>query len=229
MIAPVPIDLLIKLAEHRPSEPRRAASGAGHRDVNVRAWCDVHDITIRREKPWINGATVFELETCVFNPDHNHGEAAIIKLASGMLLYKCLHTSCVTKTWTDVRKLFGEAGTRRQTRAGAQGHEQDAPATARDPDDTSHLTDVGNARRLVAEHGEDLRYCKAWKSWLVWDGCRWVRDLRDQVIEYAKAITAEFFREAAAALEPDTQRLLAGHALKSQRAERLRAMVLLAQ
>jgi P4 family phage/plasmid primase-like protien len=229
MIEPVPNAVLVELAELRPSDPRRAASGAGHRDIDVRAWCDVHGIAIRREKPWVNGATVFALEICVFNPDHTHGEAAIIKFASGRLLYKCLHASCVTKTWTHVRKLFGEAGTRRQERAGAQGPEHDTPATARDPDDTIRLTDVGNARRLVAEHGEDLRYCKKWKSWLVWDGRRWARDDRDQVIEYAKAVTAEFFRDAAAAHDPDTQGMLVGHALRSQRAERLRAMVLLAQ
>src|SRR5262249_20123331 len=103
------------------------------------------------------------------------------------------------------------------------------PPTAADNDDTIHLTDVGNARRLVAAHGENLRYCKAWKTWLVWNGCRWVRDQRDQVIEYAKSIAAECFHEAAAAPDPDTQRMLAKHGLGSQRAERVRAMVLLAQ
>jgi P4 family phage/plasmid primase-like protien len=230
VIEPVPTRLLEELAARRPADPPRSTrSRGGHPDIDVHAWCGVHSIAIRREKPWVNGATVFELETCVFNPDHNHGEAAIIKFASGMPLYRCLRASCVTKTWTHVRKLFGEAGTRRQTRADAQGPEQDTPATASDPDDPMRLTDVGNARRLVAEHREDLRYCKAWKSWLVWDGCRWVRDQRDQVMEYAKAITAEFFCEAAAAHDPDTQRMLVGHALRSQRAERLRAMVLLAQ
>jgi hypothetical protein len=31
-------------------------------------------------------------------------------------------------------------------------------------------TDLGNARRFVRAHGEDLRYVHVWKSWLVWDG-----------------------------------------------------------
>src|SRR5436305_2058787 len=33
-----------------------------------------------------------------------------------------------------------------------------------------NLTDLGNARRLVARHGREIRYCPSWNSWLVWDG-----------------------------------------------------------
>src|SRR5262249_51671692 len=44
------------------------------------------------------------------------------------------------------------------------------------PTDDVHLTDLGNARRLVASHGNDLRYCAAWHTWLVWDGKRWAKD-----------------------------------------------------
>src|SRR4029450_519476 len=36
-----------------------------------------------------------------------------------------------------------------------------------------HLTDYGNARRLVAAHGADLRYVPVWNKWLAWDGMRW--------------------------------------------------------
>jgi hypothetical protein len=31
----------------------------------------------------------------------------------------------------------------------------------------------GNAERLIALYGEDLKYCHAFKKWLVWDGMRW--------------------------------------------------------
>ena len=37
-------------------------------------------------------------------------------------------------------------------------------------------TDYGNAQRMIARHGRDLRYCAPWKQWLVWDGVRWVTD-----------------------------------------------------
>lgn len=36
-----------------------------------------------------------------------------------------------------------------------------------------HTSDLGNARRLVGQHGRDLRYCHPLRAWLVWDGRRW--------------------------------------------------------
>ena len=39
-----------------------------------------------------------------------------------------------------------------------------------------HLTDIGNAQRLVSRHGQDLRYCYPWGKWLIYDGQRWAKD-----------------------------------------------------
>jgi putative DNA primase/helicase len=39
-----------------------------------------------------------------------------------------------------------------------------------------HLTDDGNATRLLHRQGRDLRYCHPWKQWLVWDNTRWRED-----------------------------------------------------
>ena len=58
------------------------------------------------------------------------------------------------------------------------------------------LHDAGNAQRLVALHGLDLRYCHAMKKWLVWDGRRWMVDETGQVRKRAKATMAEFIRQA---------------------------------
>ena len=38
------------------------------------------------------------------------------------------------------------------------------------------LDDIGNASRFVDQHGDALRYVKAWKEWLVYDGRRWAED-----------------------------------------------------
>lgn len=38
------------------------------------------------------------------------------------------------------------------------------------------LTELGNAERLVRDHGTDIRYCPHLKKWLVWDGIRWKPD-----------------------------------------------------
>ena len=38
------------------------------------------------------------------------------------------------------------------------------------------FTDATNAARLIREHGKDIRYNKAWKKWIVWNGKYWETD-----------------------------------------------------
>ena len=38
------------------------------------------------------------------------------------------------------------------------------------------FTDSTNAARLIKEHGKDIRYNKAWKKWIVWNGVFWETD-----------------------------------------------------
>lgn len=59
-----------------------------------------------------------------------------------------------------------------------------------------HLTDLGNARRLVRLHGQDLRYSSA-LDWLVWDDRRWLRDETGEVERRAQDVPRELFAEAA--------------------------------
>jgi putative DNA primase/helicase len=58
------------------------------------------------------------------------------------------------------------------------------------------LNDHGNAQRLIAMSGHDLKYCHAMKKWLVWDGKRWAVDDTDQARKLAKEALLEFFRQA---------------------------------
>lgn len=58
------------------------------------------------------------------------------------------------------------------------------------------LTDLGNAERLIARHGADLRYSTAY-GWLVWDGARWEPDTPRKSMEWAKH-TIRAIREEAA-------------------------------
>jgi hypothetical protein len=59
-----------------------------------------------------------------------------------------------------------------------------------------HLTDTGNAKRMIHDHGRDLRHCHPWKKWLVWDGCRWQLDATAAVTTRAKRTIAGLFRWA---------------------------------
>jgi putative DNA primase/helicase len=73
---------------------------------------------------------------------------------------------------------------------------QTAPAPGA-PDLLSFLyNDHGNAGRLIAVYGEDLKYCHAFKKWLVWDGMRWAVDDTDQARRLAKQAMLEFLRQA---------------------------------
>src|SRR5580658_3104985 len=56
--------------------------------------------------------------------------------------------------------------------------------------------DHGNAERLIALYGEDLKYCHAFKKWLVWDGMRWAVDDTDQARRLAKLAMLEFLKQA---------------------------------
>lgn len=94
--------------------------------------------------------------------------------------------------------------------------------------DDPHLTDLGNAKRLIARHGADLRYCQARGAWLVWDGRRWAWDESGEVERRAKETVLSWYGEAAD-LEKDDRKKLVNHAMKCEAAARLRSMVELAR
>src|SRR5688572_14116088 len=53
-------------------------------------------------------------------------------------------------------------------------------------------SDLGNAERLVACHGQDLRYCPAWKRWLIWNGQCWCPDEVGTIIQRAAETVRAF-------------------------------------
>lgn len=99
-----------------------------------------------------------------------------------------------------------------------------AAITADDP----HATDLGNAKRLVARHGADLRYCQARNNWLVWDGRRWAWDDSGEVERRAKETVLSWYAEAADVPGPERKALIK-HAMKCEAIARLKAMIELAQ
>jgi len=84
-------------------------------------------------------------------------------------------------------------------------------------------SDVGNAERLVHQHGENFRYCYKWQKWLVWDGKRWKPDDMGSMFQFAKRTVADMIAKSFG------DESLAKHALRSQRADRLNAMISLAR
>lgn len=89
------------------------------------------------------------------------------------------------------------------------------------------LTDVGNAARFVHRWGDDVRYVPNW-GWVRWDEICWRRDETAMVMEFAKETARSILDEAKGARDEDERKALAKHAIKSEAAPRLKAMVDLA-
>lgn len=97
------------------------------------------------------------------------------------------------------------------------------------PPDRFNTTDLGNAARLVARHGEDLHYCFPWSKWLIWDGRRFVADETGAVHRRAKDTVKGIYQEAAADADEEQRKALAKHAMRSEAENRIQAMISLAK
>ncbi|MBU1699754.1 MAG: hypothetical protein KJ970_09965 [Candidatus Eisenbacteria bacterium] len=95
--------------------------------------------------------------------------------------------------------------------------------------DTFHLSDVGNAQRLVGLYGDVVRYLYTWQCWFIWDGVRWLRDESGEILRYAKETIRCLYKDASCLTNEYDRLNLAKHALRSENEGRLRAMVNLAQ
>lgn len=83
----------------------------------------------------------------------------------------------------------------RLTLADVLGIEQAPPL---EPDGPVTCSELGNARRLVAMYGDDIRHCKALpgSGWLIWDGNRWAPDHSGQVVRWVKRLPEVLRAEA---------------------------------
>lgn len=92
-----------------------------------------------------------------------------------------------------------------------------------------NCTDLGNAKRLVSQHGHIIRYCFAWKKWLVWDGKAWHIDNNGQILRLAKDTVKRIYEEASFLNDDKQRKAIANWAIKSEEEKRLKSMVSLAQ
>ena len=97
------------------------------------------------------------------------------------------------------------------------------------PETAANMTDLGNAERLVEQHGADLHYVYAWDKWLVWDGRVWRIDDTGEVERRAKQTVRGIYVEAADAEIAEARKALAGHAKSSEGRARIEAMISLAR
>jgi P4 family phage/plasmid primase-like protien len=97
------------------------------------------------------------------------------------------------------------------------------------PIPTYHLTDLGNAKRLVSEHGRDLRYVHKWNQWRIWNGIRWAEDETGESERRAKQSVLNIYKDAANVLDDTTRNAMIGWAHQSESVGRINAMIDLAR
>lgn len=92
-----------------------------------------------------------------------------------------------------------------------------------------NTTDMGNAERLVARHGEDLRYVHAWGRWLEYDETRWRVDDTGGVERRAKETARSIYGEAEKPGYAELRKEIGKHAIKTEARSSIEAMIALAK
>lgn len=212
--------------EERPRGSKEAAGDRPGDEFNERAsWPEVLEPHGWEQVYEAAGVTHWR------RPGKDHGVSATTSFAGSDLLY-------VFSTSTP---FDSERGYSKFSAYGVLNHGGDLAAAARDlasqgygtPVAASaatdiHNTELGNARRLVEQHGADLRYCSA-LGWLAYDGTRWRRDDTGEVERRAKQTVMNLYREAADEPDEERRKALVAHARRSETNKQLTAMINIAK
>jgi putative DNA primase/helicase len=197
-LLPVPRELLEALAATRSEKKAHQRRTDG---IDLPLFIARHKMGVVREKPWDDDkGRLFELEKCPFNPGHER-TASLMQFSNGGVDFRCLKESCAKHDWAALKALL---------------------------EPTVPCTDVGNALRFARQHHETVRWCPLWKSGLVYDGKRWIKDTKGRVMQLAKK-TARSIVDEAQGLDDDDRRKMLAWALASENVTRLKAMVELAK
>jgi P4 family phage/plasmid primase-like protien len=242
--------LAARLPVEPPAPPRPAYQGTPGAPLDVDAFIQRAGLSVRRSGPW-QGGTKWLLQACPFDPGHTDKSAVLLQFPSGAVAFRCQHDSCAGNDWAALRarvepvRLPGLRPAPTPVRPVSNGNGTHPPAADRPlvptPDEPppatlstgtnsatpEHLTDLGNARRLVRCYGSDLRFVEAW-GWVTWNGQRW--EVADSGARRRAIDTiSRMYEEAARIPNEDERRALVKWALQSESAGRLAAMLEIAK
>lgn len=91
-----------------------------------------------------------------------------------------------------------------------------------------NLTELGNAKRLVSNYGETIRYVVEFKKWLIWRKGIWTFDDTGEVFRLAKETVRKIYQEAWNEPDDDKRKRLSKFAAKSESKHAIEALVKLA-
>ena len=90
-------------------------------------------------------------------------------------------------------------------------------------------TDMGNGERMIAQHGENLRYSYAMNRWFCWTGKQWLYDDRGIVETTAKETARSIQQEAVSIEDEDIARAVEKWARSSEGKSKIQSMIFLAR
>lgn len=119
---------------------------------------------------------------------------------------------------------------RKVAQAFKMDHEEDDDDDLHVPndDDGRHLSDHGNAQRLVDAYGDELIHVEAW-GWMVWDGVRWRADDKNMVVAKSRDTVQSIYDESVGAASKDQRKAMIKWARESENVTRVKAIVTLAK
>ncbi len=216
-------------------EQARPVTGA---TPDLGRWLAGHGINVRSEKSFCGG-TLYTLARCPFSSAHTDGAYAI-QFANGAIHAGCHHASCGggKQRWQELREQCETkeekqknrkerllAGKRERARAKAVTGDGDHNAIAPELPHEYALTDAGNAERLMALHGDSVRYCANFGAWFLWNGTCWERDAAGRMLIIATTVARSIHCEAAVATTADRSRALSRWAILSESLHARKAMI----
>jgi P4 family phage/plasmid primase-like protien len=158
-------------------------------------------------EPWKGTGRMIGLEHCPWN-EHRDNAPFLGQLPDGRITARCHHNSC-EYDWHEFREFYDPKA--------------DRPKASKR---TYELTDTGNGERFAAEHGGDVCWVAKWGKHMVWNGRKWEADVREDVTKKAQRTAKGIHADAAAPeLDVDAQKRITRHAISSQSALRIRAMI----
>lgn len=96
---------LEKLAATLPAEDPKPTK-IRKSEFNVEEWLSDHGIGVDKVNTTSDGAVKYVLEECPFNSSHKSPDSMVIVQPSGAIGFRCLHNSCIDRTWQDLRLKF---------------------------------------------------------------------------------------------------------------------------
>jgi putative DNA primase/helicase len=87
------------------------------------------------------------------------------------------------------------------------------------------LNDYGNGQRLVDTYKDNIRFCNEWKSWMIYNGYRWIEDTYGALERMSKTIIEQIRDEALKEEDEKKQKVLLGAVSKTGNMRGIKGMI----